>query len=148
VSRASLHRSGRALPLPSLPHLSGGMQRIARGAVVATLNRAPAAPGRMGELCAPDFLPCRPELVPKGMGRQSERKVKRISFKSCRLNNHLPVSTSTRRPAAGITAPRYMPPTSGRVAPPESRFRGSSCNHVEWVDGKVHETGFTTVYTP
>jgi len=29
-----------------------------------------------------------------------------------------------------------------------SAFNPSSFTHVEWVDGKVHETGFTTVFTP
>ena len=27
-------------------------------------------------------------------------------------------------------------------------FNPTSYTHVEWVDGKVHETGFTTVFTP
>ena len=27
-------------------------------------------------------------------------------------------------------------------------FNPASFTHVEWVDGKVHETGFTTVFTP
>jgi len=31
---------------------------------------------------------------------------------------------------------------------PLGTFNPSSYTHVEWVDGKVHETGFTTVFAP
>ena len=43
-----------------------------------------------------------------------------------------------------------LPPTNpaGLGAFGLAAFNPASFTHVEWVDGKVHETGFTTVFTP
>ncbi|MFO0852538.1 MAG: DUF1559 domain-containing protein [Gemmataceae bacterium] len=61
------------------------------------------------------------------------------------FTNRLPgASNATTFPA------NYPPPTT----PAEllglslGAFNPNSFTHVEWVDGKVHETGFTTVFTP
>ncbi|MFM7109414.1 MAG: DUF1559 domain-containing protein [Planctomycetaceae bacterium] len=44
-------------------------------------------------------------------------------------------------------SPMLEPPTDiGSL--PLGTFSPTSYTHVEWVDGKVHETGFTTVFTP
>ena len=43
--------------------------------------------------------------------------------------------------------PSLVPPTN--IADlPLGTFNSTSFTHVEWVDGKVHETGFTTAFTP
>jgi prepilin-type N-terminal cleavage/methylation domain-containing protein len=44
-------------------------------------------------------------------------------------------------------ATQPLPPTN-LTAHKLSTFDPNSFTHVEWVDGKVHETGFTTVFTP
>ena len=44
-------------------------------------------------------------------------------------------------------APALQPPTD-IAALPLGTFSPTSYTHVEWVDGKVHETGFTTVFAP
>jgi prepilin-type N-terminal cleavage/methylation domain-containing protein/prepilin-type processing-associated H-X9-DG protein len=46
--------------------------------------------------------------------------------------------------------PPPAPPSSpaGLTAFPLASFDPSKMTHVEWVDGKVHETGFTTVFPP
>jgi prepilin-type N-terminal cleavage/methylation domain-containing protein/prepilin-type processing-associated H-X9-DG protein len=43
-----------------------------------------------------------------------------------------------------------LPPPSSPGAPPfaTAPFDPNKMTHVEWVDGKVHETGFTTAFTP
>jgi prepilin-type N-terminal cleavage/methylation domain-containing protein/prepilin-type processing-associated H-X9-DG protein len=49
------------------------------------------------------------------------------------------------------TYPIPPPPPAGPAAVlayPLGAFNPSAYTHVEWVDGKVHETGFTTVLTP
>ena len=52
------------------------------------------------------------------------------------------------------TATTYATPPAPPAAPADvagfatGAFNPASFTHVEWVDGKVHETGFTTVFTP
>jgi prepilin-type processing-associated H-X9-DG protein len=46
-------------------------------------------------------------------------------------------------PAGVAASPPFGLPGLG-TAP----FDPTKCTHVEWVDGKVHETGFTTVFPP
>ena len=41
-----------------------------------------------------------------------------------------------------------LPPPTGIASLSLGAFNPNSFGHVEWVDGKVHETGFTTVFTP
>src|SRR5262249_57242065 len=64
-----------------------------------------------------------------------------------------------RRPGAGTRAafpPPLAPPAAGSTTTPPFGVGGLSMaafdptkqTHVEWVDGKVHETGFTTVFPP
>jgi prepilin-type N-terminal cleavage/methylation domain-containing protein len=52
-------------------------------------------------------------------------------------------STATFSPAP-IAPSSSSAVTSFALGP----FNAASFTHVEWVDGKVHETGFTTVFTP
>ena len=40
------------------------------------------------------------------------------------------------------------PPPTSVIVLPLGTFNPSSFTHAEWVDGKVHETGFTTVFAP
>jgi prepilin-type N-terminal cleavage/methylation domain-containing protein/prepilin-type processing-associated H-X9-DG protein len=49
-------------------------------------------------------------------------------------------------PPAIPTSPPSAPPFATGVT--LATFSATSYTHVEWVDGKVHETGFTTVFTP
>ncbi len=51
-------------------------------------------------------------------------------------------TTTYPTPPAPPSAP------SGVSASPLGTFNPASFTHVEWVDGKVHETGFTTVFAP
>jgi len=44
-----------------------------------------------------------------------------------------------------ITPPQ---PTTNPISYSLATFNPNAFTHVEWVDGKVHETGFTTVFTP
>jgi prepilin-type N-terminal cleavage/methylation domain-containing protein len=61
------------------------------------------------------------------------------------------VKAFTNRVAGAANTTTFSPP----LAPPASlsslslgAFNPTSFTHVEWVDGKVHETGFTTVFAP
>lgn len=61
------------------------------------------------------------------------------------------VKAFTNRVAGANNTSMYFPP----LAPPAAitglvlaPFNATSFTHVEWVDGKVDETGFTTVFTP
>ena len=64
------------------------------------------------------------------------------------------VKAFTNRVAATPNTTTYptppAPPSSpaGAASFPLGAFNPASFTHVEWVDGKVHETGFTTVFTP
>lgn len=63
----------------------------------------------------------------------------------------LEVKAFTNRVAgASATATFVSPPKPPTTLASVSlgSFNNSSFTHVEWVDGKVHETGFTTVFTP
>ncbi len=48
--------------------------------------------------------------------------------------------------SATFTTPPQPPTSLGSLA--LATFNPNAFTHVEWVDGKVHETGFTTVFTP
>ena len=64
------------------------------------------------------------------------------------------VKAFTNRIAGASNATTFatppLPPTTpaGLSAFSLGTFNPTSFTHVEWVDGKVHETGFTTVFTP
>jgi prepilin-type N-terminal cleavage/methylation domain-containing protein len=64
------------------------------------------------------------------------------------------VKSYTTRVALATTTVVYSPPLSPPSTPgdlatyPLSAFDATRQTHVEWVDGKVHETGFTTVFPP
>ncbi|HJZ59734.1 MAG TPA: DUF1559 domain-containing protein [Gemmataceae bacterium] len=64
------------------------------------------------------------------------------------------VKAFTNRVAATPNTTTYatppLPPSSPAAVAsfPLGTFNPTSYTHVEWVDGKVHETGFTTVFTP
>jgi prepilin-type N-terminal cleavage/methylation domain-containing protein/prepilin-type processing-associated H-X9-DG protein len=64
------------------------------------------------------------------------------------------VKAFTNRVTGANNATTYpngvLPPTSpvGISAFPLATFNPTAYTHVEWVDGKVHETGFTTVFAP
>jgi prepilin-type N-terminal cleavage/methylation domain-containing protein/prepilin-type processing-associated H-X9-DG protein len=51
---------------------------------------------------------------------------------------------------AGTTAASPPPPAgpAAVAASPLGAFNPAAFTHVEWVDGKVHETGFTTAFAP
>jgi prepilin-type processing-associated H-X9-DG protein len=53
-------------------------------------------------------------------------------------------------PSTLTFAPALPPPSSPALlaAFPLAAFDATKQTHVEWVDGKVHETGFTTVFPP
>lgn len=57
---------------------------------------------------------------------------------------------TNRVPGAANTAtfPTPPPPPTDISTLSLGTFNPNSHTHVEWVDGKVHETGFTTVFTP
>lgn len=48
---------------------------------------------------------------------------------------------------SSVFAPALAPPAS-LASLSLASFNPNSFTHVEWVDGKVHETGFTTTFTP
>lgn len=61
----------------------------------------------------------------------------------------------TSRIGSSTDSARYnsppVPPSDATFPPPgmtPGTFNPSSFTHAEWVDGKVHETGFTTAYAP
>jgi len=64
------------------------------------------------------------------------------------------VKAFTNRVAATPNTTAYMtppaPPANAAAVAgfPLGTFNAASYTHVEWVDGKVHENGFTTVFTP
>ncbi len=61
------------------------------------------------------------------------------------------VKTFTKRVPGASTASTFSPalPTPTTLASLSlGAFNPNSFAHVEWVDGKVHETGFTTIFTP
>ena len=64
------------------------------------------------------------------------------------------VKAFTHRVSAAPNTTTYavppLPPASpaGVAGFPLGAFNPASYTHVEWVDGKVHETGFTTVFAP
>ncbi len=70
------------------------------------------------------------------------------------LSNTLAVAEvkafTNRVPGASTTAtfPLALAAPTTLASLPLGTFNPSSFTHVEWVDGKVHETGFTTVFTP
>lgn len=57
---------------------------------------------------------------------------------------------TNRLGGASNTATFASPPSppTGLASLSLGAFNPNSFTHVEWVDGKVHETGFTTVFTP
>jgi prepilin-type processing-associated H-X9-DG protein len=57
------------------------------------------------------------------------------------------VKAFTNRGTGG-SPPAFPPTGAAGVASLVGTFNPASFTHVEWVDGKVHETGFTTVLTP
>ena len=64
------------------------------------------------------------------------------------------VKAFTNRVAATPNTTVYATPPAPPASPaaitafPLGTFNPASYTHVEWVDGKVHENGFTTVFTP
>jgi prepilin-type N-terminal cleavage/methylation domain-containing protein len=64
------------------------------------------------------------------------------------------VKAFTNRIGGSSNAATFSPPPAPPATPAAllamglGTFNPSSYTHVEWVDGKVHETGFTTVLTP
>jgi prepilin-type N-terminal cleavage/methylation domain-containing protein/prepilin-type processing-associated H-X9-DG protein len=63
------------------------------------------------------------------------------------------VKAYTPRLSGNVNTTSYtpsLPPPSSPAAPPfaTAAFDPSKMTHVEWVDGKVHETGFTSAFTP
>jgi prepilin-type N-terminal cleavage/methylation domain-containing protein/prepilin-type processing-associated H-X9-DG protein len=64
------------------------------------------------------------------------------------------VKAFTNRLAASTNTTIYSTPPAIPTLPADAlaygngTFNPASFTHVEWVDGKVHETGFTTVFTP
>ena len=64
------------------------------------------------------------------------------------------VKAFTNRVSASPNNTTYPTPPAPPSSPaavagfPLGTFNPASFTHVEWVDGKVHETGFTTVFTP
>jgi prepilin-type N-terminal cleavage/methylation domain-containing protein/prepilin-type processing-associated H-X9-DG protein len=60
----------------------------------------------------------------------------------------------TSRLAGAANNATYFPPPAPPSSPGDlatfslAAFDPAKSTHVEWVDGKVHETGFTTVFTP
>ena len=70
------------------------------------------------------------------------------------LSNTLAISEvkafTNRIAGASVTAtfPTPLKPPSTLASLSLGSFNNTSFTHVEWVDGKVHETGFTTVFTP
>ncbi len=61
------------------------------------------------------------------------------------------VKAFTNRVSGASNATTFATPPQTPTVPlsfPLATFNPSSFTHVEWVDGKVHETGFTTVFTP
>jgi prepilin-type N-terminal cleavage/methylation domain-containing protein/prepilin-type processing-associated H-X9-DG protein len=64
------------------------------------------------------------------------------------------VKTFTNRLQSATNTATYATPPATPNGPADAlamgtaTFNPSSYMHVEWVDGKVHETGFTTVFTP
>jgi len=64
------------------------------------------------------------------------------------------VKSYTSKVAGGSNSQIYAPPPAPPASPEGlAAFSLGAVNpakftHVEWVDGKVHETGFTTVFTP
>jgi hypothetical protein len=57
---------------------------------------------------------------------------------------------TNRVTGAATTAPAPTPPASPAALSSFAlgSFNPAAFTHVEWVDGKAHETGFTTVFTP
>ncbi len=55
-----------------------------------------------------------------------------------------PTATSATKPSESAPVPSSVSEVQGYA----SSGTGSSNGHSEWVDGKAHETGFTTVFTP
>ena len=51
-------------------------------------------------------------------------------------------------PRLTATAPAAPPATPAELLAGAGTFSPTSFAHVEWVDGKVHETGFTTLFPP
>ncbi|MFO0842201.1 MAG: DUF1559 domain-containing protein [Gemmataceae bacterium] len=64
------------------------------------------------------------------------------------------VKAFTNRVAGASNAATFSPPLAPPATPaalvalPLGSLNLASYTHVEWVDGKVHETGFTTVFPP
>jgi prepilin-type N-terminal cleavage/methylation domain-containing protein/prepilin-type processing-associated H-X9-DG protein len=64
------------------------------------------------------------------------------------------VKAFTNRVTGASNATTYSPPppppadAAAVLSYPLGTFNPSAFTHVEWVDGKVHETGFTTALTP
>ena len=58
------------------------------------------------------------------------------------FTNRVPGASTTATFSPALAAPTTLAPLS------IGTFNPTSFTHVEWVDGKVHETGVTTVFTP
>jgi prepilin-type processing-associated H-X9-DG protein len=61
------------------------------------------------------------------------------------------VKAFTNRIGGAANTATFFPPLaipSSITSLPLGVFSPTSFTHVEWVDGKIHETGFTTVFTP
>lgn len=87
-----------------------------------------------GEGAFRPYHPLKPAMITDGLSHT-------LGFAECKA--YTPYYRNAAR--SGLNQP--LPGTPGQICPLGGEFKSES-GHTEWVDGRVHQTGFTTVFTP